>query len=217
MEVLKNNIDAIEVVDFLSDNLDFFTDKDELLEKMYVHHTSPSTISLLERQLEIARKKNKSLEKKLVTFLANAKQNEQTNVKLDDLIIALIATNGFDDISATLSEHMKNSFNVVYSALLPVADINQKLVDIMENVSNDSGVFQARVGKDHEKYLFADLDEKILSFACVRLVVSGIDSMWVLGSTEEDRYQESSGTLFLEKIAKVIKALSCDIRTPSAE
>ena len=56
-----------EVVAYLLANPDFFVDRDSLLLKLQVPHKSKGTISLVEKQLDVIRDRQKETKKQLAT------------------------------------------------------------------------------------------------------------------------------------------------------
>ena len=67
---MRDGLDAIEIGKYLRENPDFFVDNEEVLETLRIPHQDKGTISLIEKQLEISKLKQRELKNK---FLASLK------------------------------------------------------------------------------------------------------------------------------------------------
>ncbi|GEA12100.1 hypothetical protein KUL49_24750 [Alteromonas sp. KUL49] len=71
------SLSAEEVSEYLLTNPDFFTKHPEVTEKLVIPHTQKGSVSLVEIQGELLRKKTRQLNYKLNQLVTIAKQNEK--------------------------------------------------------------------------------------------------------------------------------------------
>ena len=80
-----------EVAAYLLANPEFFVDRDSLLLKIQVPHKSKGTISLVEKQLDVIRDRQKKTKKQLKEFVENAERNKEIFDKSRKLILSMMA------------------------------------------------------------------------------------------------------------------------------
>jgi len=72
-----------EVVFYLDKHPDLLISHPDLLERLQIpHNTGPGMVSLIERQVEVLREKNRLQEERLLALIRNAQQNEEITEKL---------------------------------------------------------------------------------------------------------------------------------------
>ena len=82
-----------EVASYLNSHPDFFVEHDNLLLKMELPHKAKGTISLVEKQVDIMRERQKKAKKQLNEFVASAKRNKEIFDISRNLILDLISAN----------------------------------------------------------------------------------------------------------------------------
>src|SRR5437773_762465 len=79
------------IVDYLQHNPDFFERNAPLLSKLRLpHDRGPATVSLVERQVQVLREKNQSLESKVREFVEVARGNDALSAKIHRLACGLV-------------------------------------------------------------------------------------------------------------------------------
>ena len=78
-----------DVAAYLLANPDFFVDRDSLLLKIQVPHKSKGTISLVEKQLDVIRDRQKETKRQLKVFVEHAERNKEIFDKRKDYIFKI--------------------------------------------------------------------------------------------------------------------------------
>ena len=103
MSFFKKNISEKEVINFLLENPDFFLKNPDALEKLEIRHESGEAVSLIEKQVEIIKKKNIFTSSRLSEFLINAEYNQQLFIKVKKLVMLILKESNLEELS-TLTE-----------------------------------------------------------------------------------------------------------------
>ena len=78
-----------EVRKYLQQNPNFLEDNLDILESLNVHHKSGKAVSLVERQLEVMRDRNKEMGRRVDQMMASANDNSKLFEKTNRLVLAL--------------------------------------------------------------------------------------------------------------------------------
>ena len=112
------NLSPEQVTDYLSSNTDFFLDNPDLLLKMKLSEQPEGSISLVERQMQGLRKRNKALEDELQQVIRNAQDNQHLLQYTIDLTLKLIPCEKIETLHEALSKQLDKLFNIKYQSLL---------------------------------------------------------------------------------------------------
>ena len=102
MSIFSKKISENEVIKFLSENPDFFLKNPNALEELEIKHESGSATSLIEKQVEIIKKKSQVTNSKLSEFLINAEFNQKLFIKVQKLILVILKARNLDTLSDCL-------------------------------------------------------------------------------------------------------------------
>jgi len=95
----------------LQHNPDFFERNAPLLTKLRLpHDRGPATVSLVERQVQVLREKNQSLESKVREFVEVARGNDALSAKIHRLGCGLIRARGAASIIEVLESALRDDF-----------------------------------------------------------------------------------------------------------
>jgi uncharacterized protein YigA (DUF484 family) len=207
------------VARYLRTHSDFFTHHSELIETLAIPHETGVAISLVERQVELLRKKNKDLDQKLHQLIKVAKDNEKVSSRLHAITLGLVSIRGFDETLSGIHDLLHADF--------PGTKVNMRLFDVMpETTVKDCGVMErslqkskliqdlfssrrrgvAFLSKRQIENVFNNEQEKkpILSAAAVALKKNQQLGVLFLGSTDANRFQNGMGTLFLGNLGEIL-------------
>jgi len=106
-----STLDEKAVADYLAANPEFFNDRDDLLAKMVVTHTTGATVSLIERQVAILREQNGGYQQQLTELVDVARVNDALMVKLQKLVLALLEANELEALLGLIQQSLKDDFN----------------------------------------------------------------------------------------------------------
>ncbi|MBT8125372.1 MAG: DUF484 family protein, partial [Gammaproteobacteria bacterium] len=176
-------------------------------------------VSLVERQVELLRNKNKELDQKLHQLIKVAKDNEKVSHRLHAITLGLVSIRGFDETLSGIHDLMHADF--------PGTKVNLRLFDSLpETTVKDckamgkslqkskliQDLFSSRrrgvafLTKRQIEYVFDNEKEKkpIRSATAVALKKNDQLGVLFLGSTDANRFQNGMGTLFLGNLGEIL-------------
>jgi len=205
---------------FLQHNPDFFERHQPLLARLRLPHVrTGSTISLVERQVEVLREKHSSLEQKLAEFVRVARANDAIGEKLHRFTRRVVRARTREAVLTQVEASLREDFDAFHSALLligrPVADESGQ--HFLRTIAADdarlksfetlfaSGKPRCGQARDSQRELLFGADANdIGSVALVPLGEKGSLGLLALGSTDRDRFHPGMSTEFLGRMADVI-------------
>lgn len=207
---------AEEVISFLRDHSNFFSEHSGLLADLYIPHPySGNTISLAERQQLAMREKNKGLETRLRQLVQFGEENDVISEKIHRLTVALFEARDLDARLAAVYRHLENDFALADVAIRifasepdlagrvefqPVSDLVRGWMQLNTLPGCGSETVQEALG------WFAR-GEVLKSFASIALIHDGkLLGLMVLGSTDAMRFYPEMGTIYLKRLGELISA-----------
>jgi uncharacterized protein len=207
---------------YLSLNPDFFERHQPLLARMRLPHMrTGSTISLVERQVEVLREQKTDSDRRLAEFVAVARANDQLADKIHRftrrLMRAPTAVAALTELEASLRE----DFDAFHSVLLLSAKSdslrNASYEPFLRSVTSDDAnmrTFEAllatgkprcgQVRDTQRDFLFGPEAASIGSVALVPLGEAGAVGLLALGSAERERFHPGMSTEFLKRMGELI-------------
>ncbi len=215
-------ITSSDVSLFLQEHPDFFQDKDPLVEKLLLTHTSGHAISLIERQVDILRQQNGQLNKQLNDLFTIAKENENSTQKMHNLVSSLISCYKLHDLVSVLQTRLIGDFSVD-TVVLKLFSVENSVLDAKNMIAIDSNSVQAKTLKKliHKRTpmcgFFNQLNTQelqtskqldIKSMAVLPLFIDKNDCFGVLILASEDKqhFTPENGILFLKNLAEIVSA-----------
>ena len=214
-----NEEDAIAA--YLQHNPDFFERHQALLTRLRVPHArGGSTISLVERQIEVLREKHAALEDKLAELVGVARANDGIAEKLHRFTRKLLRARTRAAAVALIEASLREDFDSFHGVLVLIGEFPdlapQRFVRTV--TSDDAGLksFETlfasgkpRCGQARDtqrEFLFGQDANDIGSVALVPLLAekSGPLGVLALGSTDRDRFHPGMSTEFLARMADLI-------------
>jgi uncharacterized protein YigA (DUF484 family) len=211
-----------EVARFLADEPDFFLRHPQLLDRIRLpHHNGGGTVSLVERQLDVLRAKNRKLEKRLKDLVGVARSNHALSDKVHRLSLQMIGAEGLDEIitrlELALREDLGGHESVVVLFHDPSAIVQTEDTRFLRRVErNDPSLkpfatfietSRPRCGRARDaqlEFLFPEHADEIGSIALVPLGPHAKVGMLAIGSHDPDRFHPGMSTDFLERIGDLI-------------
>lgn len=207
-------ISAEAVEAYLQSHNEFFVGRSEILELLNLPHGKRGTISLVERQVEVLRDKNKVLERKLLDLLKVARENEELSSRLHHLALGLLESQGLDGVVASAREQLLQAFKAdfVILNLFPRSDDDTRLHYVRDKgvYEHFADVFESRrprcggMNEEDVQCLFGELAEQISSAVLVPLVDAEPLGFIAMGSREKARFHPGMGTLFLGYLGELV-------------
>ncbi len=219
VKVKKTNLlNEQQVVDYLSNNSDFFLRHTSLLSDLEVPHESGGAVSLVERQVSVLRDKNQHFEEKLQEMVEAVHENQRLHISLLRLAINLFDASSMDDILGVVDDELRHKLGAdfVYFRLhnesLPASHLqdhtyvakNDRVLQMFAVLIDKSRVQCGNFTQEQINLLFMGDADKIESAALIPITVSGIHGVIALGSLDSRRYHIGMGTDFLNSLADLI-------------
>jgi uncharacterized protein YigA (DUF484 family) len=208
------------VAHFLQQNPEFFENHLPLLARLRLPHArGSSTISLVERQVEVLRERHASLEQKLADFVTVARANDAVAEKLHRFTRRLLRAQTRQSAIEQLEASLREDFDSFHSVLVLIGDQDpalepQRFVRLVSaddaNLKSFESLFTSgkpRCGQARDSqrdFLFAADAPDIGSVALVPLGDHGALGLLALGSTDRDRFHPGMSTDFLARLADLI-------------
>ena len=209
-------VDAASVSKYLMQNPNFFQQHAELLSEIKLEHVSGGAISLIERQVAVLREKNQLLENNILQLVQIAQDNEVLQEQLHRIAQRMIEVENNNNIFAVVSDLLSNEF--------PVLEVSLRLTAINDEwtLPREQSVTEGELEQPVLRSIFLDnerecqflMDEELNTFFPGRLNVrSGVAiplranqnfGVLLLESTNEERFREGMGTLFLDNLADLL-------------
>jgi uncharacterized protein YigA (DUF484 family) len=207
------------VAHYLQQNPEFFENHLPLLARLRLPHArGSSTISLVERQVEVLRERHASLEQKLADFVTVARANDAVAEKLHRFTRRLLRAQTRQSAIEQLEASLREDFDSFHSVLVLVGEqeavVPQRFVRLVDredvNLKSFESLFTSgkpRCGQARDsqrEFLFAADAPDIGSVALVPLGDHGSLGLLALGSTDRDRFHPGMSTDFLARLADLI-------------
>jgi uncharacterized protein YigA (DUF484 family) len=207
------------VARYLQQKPEFFENHLQLLARLRLPHArGSSTISLVERQVEVLRERHAALEQKLADFVTVARANDAVAEKLHRFTRRLLRAQTRQSAIEQLEASLREDFDSFHSVLVligePDAVVPQRFVRLVSaddaNLKSFESLFTSgkpRCGQARDsqrEFLFGADSPDIGSVALVPLGDHGSLGVLALGSTDRDRFHPGMSTDFLARLADLI-------------
>jgi len=204
--------DADAIRAWLREHPDFLLEEPELLAELVVPHPAGTT-SLIERQVELLRQENRSLNRKLDHLTGMAGQNEQLMQRLHRLSLSLVTSASMIELSERLQQALGQDFQADAVRLLldpsvlkgtvvsGLATLPDPRPEWLEALSRAGQPLCGRLTRAKRAALFGDDADRIASAA---LVPVGSLGVLAIGAESDERFQPDMGTLFLSLLGDAL-------------
>jgi hypothetical protein len=207
---------------YLSLNPDFFERHLPLLARMRLPHMrTGSTVSLVERQVEVLREQKTDADRRLAEFIAVARSNDTLAERIHRFTRRLLRAPTALTALASLEASLREDFDAFHSVLLltaPVASLaTAELEPFLRKLpADDANIrsFEAllatgkprcgQVRDTQRDFLFGPESASIGSVALVPLGEGGSVGLLALGSAERERFHPGMSTEFLKRMGELI-------------
>ena len=207
------------IATYLQHNPDFFERHHAVLARLRLPHArGGSTISLVERQIEVLREKHAAVETKLAEFVRVARANDALADKLHQFTRRLLRVHSPQAVIETMESSLRVDFDAIHSVLVLIGahqDLEpQRFVRIVRaddaNLKSFETLFangKPRCGQARDsqrEFLFGSDANDIGSIALVPLGERGSVGLLAIGSTDRDRFHPGMSTEFLARMGDLI-------------
>lgn len=206
---------------YLQHNPDFFERHQALLTRLRVPHArGGSTISLVERQIEVLREKHAALEGKLAELVSVARANDAIADKLHRFTRRLLRARTRAEAVTLIEASLREDFDAFHGGVLMLMGEYPDLTPqrFVRTVTRDDAGLKpfetlfasgkprcGQVRDTQREFLFGQDANDIGSVALVPLSdKNGPLGVLALGSTDRDRFHPGMSTEFLARMADLI-------------
>lgn len=212
------------VAEYLEAFPEFFERNPALLQRLRLPdgRGSGTTVSLLEKQVDVLRERNRQLEKRLVEFIDVARDNDALAAKIHKLTSRLVHARGIGAVVDAVEASLREDFDVQRSVLVLFRDDEvlaareSAFIRLAKREAPEARSFEALLASDKPRcgqvrdsqrdYLFGDGAVDIGSVALVPLGPAGRFGLLACGSTDSQRFNPTVSTEFLARIGELIAA-----------
>lgn len=211
-------ITAAEVEVYLRQHQDFFHHHLDLLEGLKLPHPCGEAVSLVSRQIDLLREKNRKLQLQLNDILQIARDNDALARRIHQLTLALLDAASLDDALAGLRWLLHECFQADFVAVrlihpvidCPIADLciaqdADELIRLYPRL--EAGEPECgQPTSEQADFLFGVSAHEVLSYALVPLQHAGLKGLLAIGSRSASRFEAGMGHLFLSQMGEIVAA-----------
>lgn len=201
------------VAQFLSDHPDFFTHRQDLVERLSLPVNQEGAVSLVEIQLKRQRERINQLEEQITELMTIAASNGQHFHQFMDLQETILKCHSLRQVISAI-EKLANSLSLtVYIKLLDCSKVKYHLdrgnwQRFSTNHLNGKSAYLGRLKKADRDLLFEqNICPELGSFAVLPLVKSSPIGALIFASEDGGHFQPSMDTLFLRHLAIILSYL----------
>ena len=207
---------------YLALNPDFFERHQPLLARMRLPHMrTGSTVSLVERQVEVLRDQKSDADRRLAEFIAVARANDQLADRIQRFTRRLMRAPNAAAALTSIEASLREDFEAFHCVLLLTTTIDSlrqvELEPFLRKLPADDThirTFDAllatgkprcgQVRDSQRDFLFGPEAASIGSVALVPLGEGGTLGLLALGSAERERFHPGMSTEFLKRMGEMI-------------
>ena len=221
--IKPDGLNDASVAEYLQTYPDFFERNGPLLTKLRLPHLrdAGATVSLVERQVEVLRERNQSLERKLKELVDVARANDVLADRIHRLSQRLIRARTLLETINAVETSLREDFDAMHSVLVlfleearPLQDAAGRFLRADESTSVDIKTFDSllaagkpRCGQIRDvqrDYLFGKDSIEIGSVALTPLGAKGALGILAIGASDADRFHPGMSTEFLSRIGELV-------------
>ncbi len=216
-------LDDATVAEYLEAVPDFFEKHPALVQRLRLADTrGGGTVSLIERQVELLRERNRKLEQRLVEFVENGRANDELAEKIHRLCVRLVHARSVLKVVDALESSLREDFDVQRSVLVlfskdeSLAAADSAFMRMAERDSAPVRGFEAlftsgkprcgQVRDSQREWLFGDGAVAVASVALVPIGPGGSLGLMALGANDVHRFNPTMSTDFLARIGELVAA-----------
>jgi hypothetical protein len=221
--IKQDALNDSNVSEYLQTYPDFFERNSQLLTKLRLPHVRDvaSTVSLVERQVEVLRERNQSLERKLKELVDVARANDALADRIHRLSQRLIRAHTLAQSIGAIETSLREDFDAMNSVLVLFIEQARSLQSDMGRflraanpADEDMRTFESlltsgkprcgQVRDAQRDYLFGKDSVAIGSVALTPLGQKGALGILAIGASDAQRFHPGMSTEFLLRIGELV-------------
>ena len=206
------------VAKYLEDNPNYFESHPDILTAMTIpHRDNGSAISLIERQVQVLREKNLSLQQQLRELVTIARENDVLGERLHHFAVAMADAASLEDVLGTARDILRQEFKLDSVAMFLQTE-NEALLGRPEFMAMDDKQFHTFLKQYASKkplcggkydssimtYLFGEGAAHIKSTALIMMRDARREGVLCLGSRDPHRFHAQMGTIYLSRLGELL-------------
>ncbi len=222
-EIKPATLGDAEVAQYLQTYPDFFERNGALLTKLRLPHLRDpgATVSLVERQVEVLRERNQSLERKLKELVDVARANDALADRIHRLSQRLIRAQDLVGTVNAIETSLREDFDAMHSVLvlfleearatephatrfLRAADPGSAEIKTFESLLQSGKPRCGQIRDTQRDYLFGKDTVEIGSVALTPIGPKGKLGILAIGASDADRFHPTMSTEFLSRIGELV-------------
>jgi uncharacterized protein len=218
----RTDAEEAKVAQFLAAHPDFFDRHHTLLAQIKLPHVrgDATTVSLVERQVDVLREKNRELELRLRALVDNGRANDQLAEKIHRLSKRLIHARDLHSRVASIEASLREDFDVREFVIvltnaepalarnearyLRVARADDPGLRTFESLFASAKPRCGRIRDTQRDWLFPSADVEVGSVALVPLGAGGATGLLAIASPDADHFNPTMSTDFLARIGDLV-------------
>lgn len=221
--IKQEGLNDLNVGEYLQTYPDFFERNSALLAKLRLPHLRDvgATVSLVERQVEVLRERNQSLERKLKELVDVARANDTLADRIHRLSQRLIRAHDLQGTISAVETSLREDFDAMHSVLvlfleqarplesaagrfLRCADAGDADIKSFESLLTSGRPRCGQVRDAQRDYLFGKDSVEIGSVALTPLGPKGELGILAIGASDAERFHPAMSTEFLSRIGELV-------------
>src|SRR6202522_4119549 len=221
--IKPDTLSDASVAEYLQTYPDFFERNGALLAKLRLPHLRDggATVSLVERQVEVLRERNQTLERKLKELVDVARANDALADRIHRLSQRLIRAHTLLDTINAVDTSLREDFDAMHSVLvlfleqahslapeagqfLRSADPADADIKTFESLLQSGKPRCGQVRDAQREYLFGKDSVEIGSVALTPLGPKGALGLLAIGASDVERFHPGMSTEFLSRVGELV-------------
>jgi len=221
--IKQEGLNDTSVAEYLQTYPDFFERNGPLLTKLRLPHLrdAGATVSLVERQVEVLRERNQSLERKLKELVEVARANDALADRIHRMSQRLIRAHGLPETINVIETSLREDFDAMHSVLVLFLDEARALepsagrflragdpgnadIKTFESLLQAGKPRCGQIRDSQRDYLFGKDSIEIGSVALTPLGVKGALGILAIGASDAERFHPGMSTEFLSRIGELV-------------
>lgn len=219
----EDALSEAKVADYLQANPDFFERNAGLLAKLRLPHLrdKAATVSLVERQVDVLRERNQTLERRLKELVDVARANDTLADRIHRLSQRLLRAPDLQHAVDAIETSMREDFEAMHAVLIlfiaeaqTLESSSRRFLRAGDPASAEARMFESllqsgkprcgQVRDSQRDYLFGKDTIEIGSVALTPLGPKGSLGLLAIGASDAERFHPAMSTEFLSRIGDLI-------------
>lgn len=220
-DMKHDSLNDLTVGEYLQTFPDFFERNGPLLAKLRLPHLrdAGTTVSLVERQVDVLRERNQALERKLKELVDVARANDALADRIHRLSQRLIRARSLEATIDAVETSLREDFGAMHSVLVlfldeakllapgrfvRTDDVDSANIKTFESLLHAGKPRCGQVRDSQRDYLFGKDSIEIGSVALTPLGPKGAFGILAIGASDADRFHPAMSTEFLSRIGELV-------------